>query len=125
MVINAFKFTFNFQVYILKTIIVRTLNWHRFCFTFLFFFEVYCETCVYKLADEMLRCQVCQSPHPRGFPKVCLEFDHFLEDQFPEEYARRRDAIELKDIKVKLETPPSSMYIYFIMFDILKLIVLY
>jgi hypothetical protein len=56
---------------------------------------------------------------------VCLEFDHFLEDQFPEEYARRRDAIELKDIKVKLETPPSSMYIYFIMFDILKLIVLY
>ncbi|GAU21805.1 hypothetical protein TSUD_176500, partial [Trifolium subterraneum] len=70
--------------------------------------HVYCETCVYKLADEMLRCQVCQSPHPRGFPKVCLEFDHFLEEQFPEEYARRRDAIELKDIKVKLETPPSS-----------------
>ncbi|CAJ2670272.1 unnamed protein product [Trifolium pratense] len=70
--------------------------------------HVYCETCVYKLADEMLRCQVCQSPHPRGFPKVCLEFDHFLEEQFPEEYARRRDAIELKDIKVKLESPPSS-----------------
>ncbi|KAJ1429357.1 Zinc finger, ZZ-type [Sesbania bispinosa] len=67
--------------------------------------HVYCETCIFKLADEMLRCQVCQSPHPRGFPKVCLEFDHFLEEQFPEEYARRRDALELKQIKVKPETP--------------------
>lgn len=69
--------------------------------------HVYCETCVIKLADEMLRCQVCQSPHPRGFPKVCLEFDQFLEEQFPEEYKWRRDAIELRQIKVKPETPSS------------------
>ncbi|CAL5192014.1 unnamed protein product [Lathyrus oleraceus] len=71
--------------------------------------HVYCETCVYKLADEMLRCEVCQSPHPRGFPKVCLEFNHFLEEQFAEEYARRSDAIELKEIKVKPETPSCSL----------------
>lgn len=75
------------------------------------FSQVYCETCVYKLADEMLRCQVCQIPHPRGFPKVCLEFDHFLEEQFPEEYAQRTDAIELKDVKLKPKTSSSCMYI--------------
>lgn len=71
--------------------------------------HVYCETCVYKLADEMLRCQVCQIPHPRGFPKVCLEFDHFLEEQFPEEYAQRTDAIELKDVKLKPKTSSSCL----------------
>lgn len=52
---------------------------------------------------------------------MCLEFNHFLEEQFAEEYARRSDAIELKEIKVKPETP-SCMYIWvcYIMFDILK-----
>ena len=69
--------------------------------------HVYCEACVYNLADDTLRCQICQSPHPRGFPKVCLEFDHFLEEQFPEEYAQRRDAVEQKEIKVKPETLSS------------------
>ncbi|XP_027352450.1 E3 ubiquitin-protein ligase PRT1-like isoform X2 [Abrus precatorius] len=63
--------------------------------------HVHCETCVIKIADEMLRCQVCQSPHPRGFPKVCLEFDHFLEEQFPIEYGQRKDATELRQIEVK------------------------
>lgn len=73
--------------------------------------HVYCQTCVVSITDEMLRCQVCQSPHPRGFPKVCLELDHFLEEQFPEEYRQRRDAIEQKQIKVKPETPFSrSLY---------------
>ncbi|KAK7292963.1 hypothetical protein RJT34_15821 [Clitoria ternatea] len=69
--------------------------------------HVYCETCIVNIADEMLRCQVCQSPHPKGFPKVCLEFDHFLEEQFPEEYGQRRDAIKLSPVKVKPETPSS------------------
>jgi len=44
-----------------------------------------------------------------------LELDHFLEEQFPGEYRERRDAIELKQIQVKLETP-SCMYIYCIQF---------
>ncbi|KAK7395373.1 hypothetical protein VNO78_15925 [Psophocarpus tetragonolobus] len=69
--------------------------------------HVYCQTCVINIDDEMLRCQVCQSPHPRGFPKVCLELDHFLEEQFSEEYEQRRDAIGLKQIKIKPESPSS------------------
>ena len=58
----------------------------------------------------MPRCQVCQSPHPRGFPKVCLALDHLLEEQFPEEYAQRRDAVQLSQIKVKPETSSSCTY---------------
>lgn len=117
MVLNTFNLTFN---YIIKTIIIKHLI--EIVFALLSFVSaVYCETCVYKLADEMLRCEVCQSPHPRGFPKVCLEFSHFLEEQFAEEYARRSDAMELKEIKVKPETP-SCMYTWvgYIVFDILK-----
>ena len=75
----------------------------------------------------MLRCQVCQSPHPRGFPKVCLGLDHFLEELFPEEYEQRRDAVQLRQINVKPETP-SCMYICLLIlqyiFDILKHIIL-
>ncbi|KAM3731668.1 hypothetical protein ACB098_12G181400 [Castanea mollissima] len=52
--------------------------------------HVYCESCVIIPAVEMLKCQVCQTSHPRGFPKVCLELDHFLEEQFPKEYMLRR-----------------------------------
>ncbi|XP_020232528.1 E3 ubiquitin-protein ligase PRT1 [Cajanus cajan] len=70
--------------------------------------HVYCQACVMNIDDEMLRCQVCQSPHPRGFPKVCLELDHFLEEQFPEEYGQRRDAFEQRQIKVKPEIPSSG-----------------
>ncbi|KAJ1409590.1 Zinc finger, ZZ-type [Sesbania bispinosa] len=70
--------------------------------------HVYCESCIIDLPDEMLRCQVCQSPHPTGFPKVCLALDHFLEEQFPQEYARRRDSIQLSQIKVKPEATSSG-----------------
>ncbi|XP_056170428.1 E3 ubiquitin-protein ligase PRT1 isoform X2 [Syzygium oleosum] len=52
--------------------------------------HVYCESCIVYPADEKLTCQVCQSRHPGGLPKVCLELDHFLEQQFPDEYALRR-----------------------------------
>ncbi|KAJ7961512.1 E3 ubiquitin-protein ligase PRT1 [Quillaja saponaria] len=69
--------------------------------------HVFCDGCIMKRADEMLRCQVCQSPYLRGFPKVCLELDNFLKDQFPEEYALRRDAVQLKTIKVKHEIPST------------------
>ena len=62
---------------------------------------------MFNLADEKLRCQVCPSPpHPRGFPKVCLVLDQFLEEQFPEEYALQK---ELNKIKVKPEITSSSM----------------
>ncbi|CAI8600843.1 unnamed protein product [Vicia faba] len=69
--------------------------------------HVYCENCITDLSVEMLRCKVCQSPHPRGFPKVCLALDQFLEKQFLEEYTQRRDAIQLGQIKVQPETTSS------------------
>lgn len=69
--------------------------------------HVYCETCITDLSHEMFRCQVCQSPHPGGFPKVCLALDQYLEEQLPEEYTQRRDAIQLGQIKVQPETTSS------------------
>lgn len=53
----------------------------------------------------MLRCNVCQSSHPSGFPKVCLVLGHFLEEQFPKEYALRRAAVQLKQADSKHENP--------------------
>uniref|UniRef100_A0A2P2LFH4 RING-type domain-containing protein n=1 Tax=Rhizophora mucronata TaxID=61149 RepID=A0A2P2LFH4_RHIMU len=69
--------------------------------------HVYCETCITSPLDEMLRCQVCQSVHPRGIPKVCLEFDHFLEEQFPGDYILRRVAVQLKQVHHKNESPTT------------------
>lgn len=60
--------------------------------------HVYCEACIVIPANETLRCQVCESPHPRGFPRVCLVLDHFLEEQFSSEYAQRRGTAQLKQI---------------------------
>ncbi|XP_028780959.1 E3 ubiquitin-protein ligase PRT1 isoform X1 [Neltuma alba] len=71
--------------------------------------HVYCESCIKNSTDEMLRCQICQLPHPRGFPKVCLELDHFIKEQFPEEYAKQRDAVQLRHINDKPETPSCSL----------------
>ncbi|KAE9603360.1 hypothetical protein Lal_00008217 [Lupinus albus] len=71
--------------------------------------HVYCETCIVNLAVEVLKCEVCQSLHPKGFPKVCLALDHFLEEQFPEEYAKRRDAVQLSQLIVKPDTTSCSM----------------
>ena len=61
------------------------------------------------LCDEMIRCQVCQCPHPKGLPKVCLELHQFLEQCFPKEYALRRDAAQLKQINFRHPSliPPS------------------
>ncbi|XP_042481155.1 E3 ubiquitin-protein ligase PRT1-like isoform X2 [Macadamia integrifolia] len=55
--------------------------------------HVYCESCIVTPGVELLRCQVCQSSHPTGLPKVCLELHHFLEGQFPEGYELRREAV--------------------------------
>ncbi|RVW68824.1 E3 ubiquitin-protein ligase PRT1 [Vitis vinifera] len=68
--------------------------------------HVYCETCFNIPVDERFRCEVCQVLHPSGFLKVCLELDHFLEEQFPEEYALRREAVQLK--AVHLHDAPST-----------------
>ncbi|XP_022848728.1 E3 ubiquitin-protein ligase PRT1-like [Olea europaea var. sylvestris] len=48
--------------------------------------------CIASSSKQMRhsKCQVCRCPHPGKIPGVCLEFDHFLEEQFPKEYALRR-----------------------------------
>ncbi|GLU07913.1 hypothetical protein SLE2022_248520 [Rubroshorea leprosula] len=66
--------------------------------------HVYCEACIINPAVEMLKCQACQSPHPRGTPKVCLELDHFLKEKFPNEYELRRGAVQQKQVLLKNES---------------------
>ncbi|GAA0166570.1 hypothetical protein LIER_21696 [Lithospermum erythrorhizon] len=53
--------------------------------------DVYCEFCISKSSDTICKCPVCQSMHPRGFPKMCLVLEHFLEEEFPEEYRARKE----------------------------------
>ncbi|KAJ6710924.1 hypothetical protein OIU74_011725 [Salix koriyanagi] len=66
--------------------------------------HVFCETCISPV-NEMLTCQVCQSLHPRGSPKVCVYFDHFLQEHFPTEYAMRMEAVQAKQVHVKSQHP--------------------
>lgn len=65
--------------------------------------HVYCETCIIKPTDKQIRCQICQCLNPIRCPKICLELDHFLEEQFSKEYASRRDAILPKRIQLNHE----------------------
>lgn len=52
---------------------------------------VYCEGCIVNQCDKLCRCPACQMEHPNGYPNVFLVLDHFLEEQFPEEYASRKN----------------------------------
>ncbi|KAJ6815032.1 E3 ubiquitin-protein ligase PRT1-like isoform X1 [Iris pallida] len=61
--------------------------------------HVYCEPCLVGLGDTPLKCPDCESSHPGGFPNVCLDLDHFLEEQFHEEYAKRKDIVELQRVQ--------------------------
>jgi hypothetical protein len=71
--------------------------------------HVYCETCLVVPKDETLKCDVCESPHPRGFPKVCVELHHFLEEKFPTEYALRKNIAQLNHpLPKETETTSSS-----------------
>ncbi|KAF2296441.1 hypothetical protein GH714_038018 [Hevea brasiliensis] len=63
----------------------------------------YCEACILASVDKGLKCQTCQSLHPTGFLEVCLELDHFVEKQFPKEYALRRDFVQLKQACIEVE----------------------
>ncbi|KAL5862136.1 hypothetical protein ACOSQ3_003421 [Xanthoceras sorbifolium] len=66
--------------------------------------HVYCETCIIKPTDKQIRCQICRCLNPLGCPKVCLELDHFLEEQFSKEYASRKDAIQPKEVQLNRES---------------------
>ncbi|XP_020260157.1 E3 ubiquitin-protein ligase PRT1-like isoform X2 [Asparagus officinalis] len=69
--------------------------------------HVYCQSCLCFTVDGLLRCQVCDSVHPGNFPKVCLEMDHFLEEQFPKEYCARRE--NLHDRKSQFQHADLSL----------------
>ncbi|KAJ3690098.1 hypothetical protein LUZ61_019262 [Rhynchospora tenuis] len=58
--------------------------------------HVYCEACLSSMARERVECKVCGAPHPGQFPNVCLDLDHFLEENFPDEYASRRQSAMVK-----------------------------
>ncbi|KAF3792197.1 E3 ubiquitin-protein ligase [Nymphaea thermarum] len=55
--------------------------------------HAFCRSCVTNLQNGSLICEVCQSPHPGECSKVCLEFDRFLQEEFPEAYVQRRAAV--------------------------------
>ncbi|PIM97102.1 hypothetical protein CDL12_30435 [Handroanthus impetiginosus] len=69
--------------------------------------HVFCVCCIVIQTDEMLKCEVCQSPHPGDIPKVCLEFDHFLEEQFPKEYGLRRRTSQMKQEQFRSVAPST------------------
>ncbi|GMN50331.1 hypothetical protein TIFTF001_019498 [Ficus carica] len=70
--------------------------------------HVYCESCLIPLSEEIIRCRICQSSHPKGLPKVCLELCQFLEEHFPKEYALRRVAIQLKQVKCSTDADKQA-----------------
>ncbi|XP_020248543.1 E3 ubiquitin-protein ligase PRT1-like isoform X3 [Asparagus officinalis] len=70
--------------------------------------HVFCDTCLSDLANGPLLCPACQSPHPGGFPNVCLDLDHFLEEQFPTKYAVRKEKAQLKRVEWRLRESSSS-----------------
>ncbi|XP_058101501.1 E3 ubiquitin-protein ligase PRT1 [Magnolia sinica] len=69
--------------------------------------HVYCESCIATPVDESIQCQICQSLHPGGLPKVCLVFDQFLEENFSKEYALRKEALHLKKTCCQQEGPST------------------
>ncbi|KAK9726527.1 hypothetical protein RND81_05G221500 [Saponaria officinalis] len=59
--------------------------------------HVLCKACIMVPEDGVIICKVCQIPHPSDCPNICLELNNFLEEQFPDEYAlRKQNAEELK-----------------------------
>ncbi|XP_026400939.1 E3 ubiquitin-protein ligase PRT1-like isoform X1 [Papaver somniferum] len=70
--------------------------------------HAYCESCLEIPEHEALSCQLCQFPHPNGFPKVCLVLDNFLETEFPQEYARRREDVQHKLVRSQQGTAASA-----------------
>ncbi|KAK1591573.1 hypothetical protein Q3G72_009738 [Acer saccharum] len=54
--------------------------------------HVLCASCVVVPEDGDFRCPVCQSVHSHGLPSVCSILEHFLEEQFPQLYAEKRES---------------------------------
>jgi len=75
--------------------------------------HVFCEVCINNPNDRVPICQVCQSAHPNGCPKVCLLLKQFLEEQFSEKYALRKEnvcSIQPSNNAAKLPSISTSPY---------------
>ncbi|XP_020696096.1 E3 ubiquitin-protein ligase PRT1 isoform X1 [Dendrobium catenatum] len=70
--------------------------------------HVFCESCLATIGSEALKCHVCQSIHPGEFPKICLDLDHVLEEQFPNEYTTRRERLKQLEKVMLPRGGPSS-----------------
>ncbi|CAN6486227.1 unnamed protein product [Victoria cruziana] len=55
--------------------------------------HAFCQSCVTNLQNQSLICEVCQSPHPGECSKVCIEFDRFLQEEFPVAYLQRKETV--------------------------------
>ncbi|XP_010527228.1 PREDICTED: E3 ubiquitin-protein ligase PRT1-like isoform X1 [Tarenaya hassleriana] len=71
--------------------------------------HAYCRACIMNPTEEnkKIRCQECQVLDPRGFPKVCLVLEQFLEETFPEEYIFRSTDAERKQAQNDTIRGPS------------------
>ncbi|XP_021767434.1 E3 ubiquitin-protein ligase PRT1-like [Chenopodium quinoa] len=69
--------------------------------------HVYCEACIIVPEDGIIICKVCEYPHPSDCPNVCLEFNNFLEELFPKEYAARKESVEEKKARFQHKNPSS------------------
>lgn len=70
--------------------------------------HVYCESCITIPNEGMIKCEVCESRHPSGLPKVCRELDHFLEERFCLEYAVRRNSVQLDQEQTQNMKSPNE-----------------
>ncbi|KAI4341605.1 hypothetical protein MLD38_026307 [Melastoma candidum] len=70
--------------------------------------HVFCESCIPEAVPEKFECTVCHSLHPGDSPKVCLALDHFLEEEFSDEYALRKPAARSKNISPKDQSPQTG-----------------
>ncbi|KAL9228316.1 hypothetical protein vseg_003909 [Gypsophila vaccaria] len=71
--------------------------------------HVLCKACIMVPEDGVIICKVCEIPHPSDCPNICLELNNFLEQQFPDEYAlRKENAEELKSFQHKSASSCST-----------------
>ena len=83
-------------------------------------FAVYCESCMSAQVNVPLKCQVCHCTHTGDFPKVCLDLDHFLEEQFPKEYSARHENVHNRTSQSERgDSSFCKFYLHLFLFEVL------
>ncbi|PKA65112.1 E3 ubiquitin-protein ligase PRT1 [Apostasia shenzhenica] len=76
--------------------------------------HVFCESCLAGERSEGLKCHVCEILHPGEFPNICLDLEHFLEEQFPREYTSRKEiAQQTGKVRYRCREPSAKSYLEF------------